>query len=134
MLVVDSSAILEAFATVDPPARLLERLATDASLHAPHLIDTEVLSVLRRMTIHETIGAERAELARADFDDLGLIRYPHQPLSSRVWELRHNLSAYDATFVALAEALSAPLVTCDRRLASATGHRAEVELFAVARA
>jgi hypothetical protein len=64
------------------------------------------------------------------FAELALVRYPHQPLSDRVWALRHNLSAYDATFVALAETLDAPLITCDARLASAPGHTARVELFA----
>ena len=70
--------------------------------------------------------------ARMDFGDLAIVRYPHEPLNDRVWELRHNLTAYDATFIALAEALDAPLVTCDGRLAAARGHRARVELFDVA--
>ena len=79
------------------------------------------------------IGEERAADARRGFAQLALIRCPHEPLSDRVWRLRHNLSAYDATFVALAELLDAPLVTCDARLASAPGHGARVELFEVAR-
>lgn len=72
---------------------------------------------------------ERAEDARADFVDLAIVRYPHEPLADRMWELRHNLSAYDAAFVALAEALDAPLVTCDGRLSAAPGHDALVEVF-----
>jgi predicted nucleic acid-binding protein len=74
--------------------------------------------------------AEGADI-RKDFADLAIVRYPHQPLADRMWELRHNLSAYDAAFVALSEALGVPLVTCDGRLASSSGHQAEIELFPV---
>jgi predicted nucleic acid-binding protein len=129
VLVVDTSAVLEALAARDPVAGLVERLAGEGDLHAPHLIDTEVLHALRRMTRTGAISEERVADARGDFAELALARYPHEPLSDRVWELRHNLTAYDATFVALAEALGAPLVTCDARLASASGHRARIELF-----
>lgn len=129
MLVLDTSAILTALVALDPPPRLIERLSDDGDLHGPHLIDTEVLHALRRMSINRQISDERLADARSDFAELALMRYPHQPLSDRVWELRHNLTVYDATFVALAEALEAPLVTCDGRLASAPGHSANVELF-----
>ena len=130
MLVVDTSAVLAALAARDPAPGLRERLAEDGDLHGPHLIDTEILHALRAMIARDQISAERAEGVRSDFAELALVRYPHVPFSDRVWELRHNLSAYDATFVALAEALSAPLVTCDARLASAPAHDARVELFA----
>ncbi|HYV16107.1 MAG TPA: type II toxin-antitoxin system VapC family toxin [Conexibacter sp.] len=129
MLVVDTSAVLEALAASDPAPGLVERLALDGDLHAPHLVDTEVLHALRGMAIGGAITNERAADARSDFADLTLVRYPHQPLSDRVWQLRHNLTAYDATFVALAETLGAPLITCDARLASAPGHTARIELF-----
>ena len=129
MLVVDTSAVLDALAALDPAPGLIERLAQDGDLHAPHLIDTEVLHALRRMGLRREISDERAADARSDFAELTLTRYPHEPLSDRVWDLRHNLTAYDATFVALAEALEAPLVTCDARLAAAPGHRATIELF-----
>jgi predicted nucleic acid-binding protein len=129
VLVVDTSAVLEALASRTPTPGLIERLARDSDLHAPHLIDTEVLHALRRMTIAHTISDERAADARNDYAELTLLRYAHQPFSDRVWGLRHNLTAYDATFVALAEALDAPLITCDARLASAPGHHARVELF-----
>jgi predicted nucleic acid-binding protein len=129
VLVVDTSAILEALAALDPPPGLIERLADDGDLHGPHLIDTEMLHALRGMGIRHEISNERAEDARSDFAELALVRYPHEPLNDRVWELRHNLTAYDATFVALAEVLAAPLITCDARLASAPGHRAHIELF-----
>ena len=129
VLVVDTSAVLEALVARDPPRGLLERLAGDGDLHAPHLLDTEVLHALRRMTLQGELTDARAVDARTDFRDLALIRYAHEPFSERVWELRHNLTAYDATFVALAETLDAPLVTCDAKLADAPGHAASVELF-----
>jgi predicted nucleic acid-binding protein len=129
MLVVDTSAVLEALSARDPAPGLIERLAGDGDLHAPHLIDTELLHALRRMGIKREITDERAADARSDFAELALVRYPHQPLNDRVWELRHNLTAYDATFIALAEVLAAPLITCDGRLASAPGHNAQIELF-----
>jgi predicted nucleic acid-binding protein len=81
------------------------------------------------MRLTGRITEERAADARRDFAELSLVRYPHQPLSDRVWELRHDLTAYDATFVALAELLTAPLITCDARLASAPGHEATIELI-----
>jgi predicted nucleic acid-binding protein len=129
VLVVDSSAALEALAARDPAAGLVERLAEDGDLHAPHLIDTEILHALRRMLRRGQISEERAHDARTDFAELTLVRYPHEPLNDRVWQLRENVTAYDATFVALAEALDVPLVTCDARLAAAPGHRARVELY-----
>lgn len=129
MLVVDSSAALTALAARDPAPELVERLADDGDLHAPHLIDTEILHALRRLRRRGQISAERAHDARTDFAELTLVRYPHEPLNDRVWELRENLTAYDATFVALAEALDVPLVTCDARLAAAPGHHAHIEVY-----
>lgn len=129
MLVVDSSVVLEALAALDPAPRLVERLAADGDLHAPHLIDTEILHALRRLLRRGQISAERAHDAHIDFAELTLVRYPHEPLNDRVWELRENLTAYDATFVALAEALDVPLLTCDARLAAAPGHGADIELY-----
>jgi predicted nucleic acid-binding protein len=129
MLVVDTSAVLDALVSREPALQLVERLADDGDLHAPHLIDIELLHALRRLASNGDITDDRAADARGDFADLALIRYPHEPLSERIWELRHNLTAYDAAFVTLAEALDSPLVTCDARLASAPDHRATVELF-----
>lgn len=130
MLVVDTSAVLEAIVAVDPPTGLIERLAEDGDLHAPHLIDVEVLHTLRRLNALGELSEERASDARADFRELAIVRYPHVGLGDRIWELRHNLTAYDAAFVALAEALGVSLVTSDRRLSEAPGHAAQVELFA----
>jgi len=129
VLVVDSSAVLEALAARNPAPGLVERLAADGDLHAPHLLDTEVLHALRRLLRRGQISGERAHDARTDFAELTLVRYPHEPLNDRVWELRENLTAYDATFVALAEELEVPLITCDARLGAAPGHHADVELY-----
>ena len=131
MLVVDTSAVLEAVVARNPAPGLIERLGQDGDLHAPHLIDTEVLHALRTMTMHRQLSEDRATDGRTDFAELTLIRYPHEPLNDRVWELRHNLTAYDATFVALAEALDAPLITCDARLAATRDHQAQIEVFDV---
>ncbi|MGH7881098.1 MAG: type II toxin-antitoxin system VapC family toxin [Candidatus Binataceae bacterium] len=98
------------------------------SLHAPHLLDIEVAQVLRRFAKIGAIERRRGVEALADLADLSLHRHPHGFLLPRVWELRHNLTAYDAVYVALAEELDAPLLTRDRRLARASGHRARVEL------
>lgn len=129
MIVVDSSALLSAVIQQPRNGELVARLSQDADLHAPHLIDVEMLHALRRLVARRQLTEERAADARLDLADLVLVRYPHQPLADRIWELRHNLTAYDATFVALSEALSVPLITCDSRLASAGTHSASVELF-----
>jgi predicted nucleic acid-binding protein len=129
LIVVDTSAAVMALVAQDRAPDLVERLASDGDLHAPHLIDTEVLHTLRRMILRESISPERAADARSDFAELALLRYPHEPLSDRVWELRDNLTAYDVTFVALAEALTVPLITCDARLASSPLHHAQIELY-----
>lgn len=129
MLIVDTSAVLDALVARVPARGLVERLAGDGDLHAPHLLDTEVLHALRRMTLSGELTAERAADARTDFAELSLVRYAHEPFSDRVWTLRHNLTAYDATFVALAEVLDAPLITCDAKLGAAPGHGARIELF-----
>lgn len=97
-------------------------------LHAPHLLDAEVVQVLRRFERLGIIKAERAEQGLEDLRDLRLVRHSHEPLMDRVWALRHNLSAYDALYVALAEGLAAPLVTLDRRIADAPGHSADVRV------
>jgi predicted nucleic acid-binding protein len=129
VLVVDTSALLGALVGRDPAEGLIKRLADDGDLHVPHLLDIEVLHALRRLAARGELSEDRASDARADFRDLALVRYPHVGLSDRIWELRHNLTAYDAAYVALAETLEVPLVTCDRRLSEAAGHTAQVELF-----
>lgn len=107
-------------------ARVLGRSEEEA--HAPHLIDVEVVHALRRLAQDGVITERRAQQALFDFSSLDLIRHPHLHLVSRAWSLRHNLTAYDAAYVALAEGLDAPLLTRDRRLAAAPGNRAEIRL------
>jgi predicted nucleic acid-binding protein len=107
---------------------LRQRLAGAADIHAPYLIDVEVVQSLRRLSRLRQLSEERAETAVDAYRRLRVVHYPHVPLLDRIWELRANVSAYDAAYVALAEALDAPLLTCDARLANAPGHAARVEL------
>ena len=129
MIVLDASAVLEVvLATPAAPAILNRLVAVGETLHVPHLIDLEVLQVLRRYCATGEVSPGRAAEALADYLDFPMVRYPHDVLAVRIWELRENLTAYDAAYVALAEALSAPLVTRDRKLATAPGHRALIEV------
>jgi predicted nucleic acid-binding protein len=129
VIVVDASALLEALLRMPAADAVTERLfAPRETLHAPHLIDVEVAQAIRRFAAAGDIDGERGRAALSDLADLRLSRYPHGLLLPRIWDLRHNLSAYDAAYVALAEALDAPLVTRDRRLSGAAGHRARIEL------
>jgi len=130
--VVEASALVRVLAARDRSDVLFARLLDDADLHAPHLVDVEVTHALRRLVAIGELGDDRAADARLDLDALPITRYPHAALLDRAWELRHGLSVYDAVYVSLAEALDAPLITCDRRLARAPGIRATVELFASA--
>jgi predicted nucleic acid-binding protein len=129
MIVIDASAVLETLLRT-PNARAVEGRIFDPSetLHAPYLLDVEVAQVLRRYAANGEIDGERGRMALADLADFPLNRYPHEFLLPRIWDLRQNLTAYDAVYVALAEALDAPLLTCDRRLAAAPGHLARIEL------
>jgi predicted nucleic acid-binding protein len=129
MIVVDASTLLEVLLRT-PNAEAAERrlFNTRETLHAPHLIDVEVAQVISRYASNAAIGDRRGREALADLRDLPIRRYPHDFLLQRIWELRSNLTAYDAAYVALAEALDAPLLTRDRRIAGASGHRARVEL------
>jgi len=126
VIVVDASAVLEVLVG-EPNPSLASRLAAEEVLHAPHLLDTELLHVLRRLERRRDLTRTQVATAREQFDALAIDRYPHHPLSARVWELRTSLSAYDATYVSLAEALGATLVTTDRRIARAGGVGAVVE-------
>ena len=129
MIVADTSAVLQCLTGVETDPALPRRLASAGSLHVPHLIDVEVLSALRGLVLGGKLSDDRAADARRDFHALRLIRYPIAGIADRVWNLRHAMTAYDACYIALAEALSCPLVTCDSRLNRSTGHRARIELF-----
>ena len=130
MIVVDASAILEVLLKTPAGARVAERLFIPGeTLHAPHLLDLEVAQVLRRYTLAGELDSGRGLEALEDLADLPLIRYPHDLLLPRIWELRRNVTAYDAAYVALAEALAAPLVTRDAALASVRVHHARIDLL-----
>ncbi len=129
MIVLDASAVLELLLRTKAAAAVESRLFDhDESLHAPHLMDIEVTQVLRRYAATGVATPERCREALADLADLPLTRYPHDFLLDRVWTLRANLTAYDAVYVALAEALDAPLLTRDRQLSNAPGNRARINL------
>jgi predicted nucleic acid-binding protein len=130
VIVLDASAAVEWLLQTSAGQRIENRIyAQHESLHSPHLLDLEVAQVLRRLMREATISAQRANEAIQDLLDLRIARYPHFVLLPRLWQLRHNLSAYDAAYVVLAEKLGATLLTRDRWLASASGHAAPVELF-----
>jgi len=130
VIVLDASVILEVLLRTPVAEGIEERIfRPDETLHAPHLLDLEVAQVLRRYVSQGQIAEVRGKEALADLEDFPITRYPHTIFLPRVWELRENLTAYDAVYVALAEVLEATLVTRDSRLASATGHRAHIDLI-----
>ena len=131
MIVVDASAVAAAM-VVDAGIgyRASARLASDEDQRAPALIDLEVISMIRRWVAQGILGLSQADQAILDLAGLPIERYPHGALLPRVWELRHNLTPYDASYVALAEALGAVLVTADGRLARAPGPQCSIELLA----
>lgn len=124
MIVVDASAAVSALLRVGT-AR--ERLSRDV-LHAPHVIDIEIVDVMRKLVQRRALTETGAVTALSAWKRLGIRRHPTIGLLDRQWELRHNASAYDAAYVALAEALQCHLVTADQRLASAIGPRCMIEI------
>ncbi len=130
MLVVDASVLVYALiADDDTGERMRLRLDAEATVCAPEIIDLEVVNAWRRDLLAGRIGEDRSRLALEDLADLSLARMPHRPLMSRIWELRHNLTPYDAAYVALAESLNATLLTVDGRSTRAPSLRCEVELI-----
>ena len=129
MLVVDASVLAPALADDDMDGDVARARLRDHELVAPELIDLETLSVIRRQLHAGRLDARRAELARVDLVELPLRRAPHAPLLARCWELRDNLTVYDAAYVALAELLEVVLVTADARLANAPGLRCELDVL-----
>ena len=110
-------------------ARVRERLNQAEELHVPHLFDIEVLHALRRHSLRGDLSEKQSWLILSLLHEMSAVRYPHAPLAARIWELRENLTAYDAAYVALAESLEAPLITMDARLAQVPGIRAAVEVY-----
>jgi predicted nucleic acid-binding protein len=127
---MDASAAVEWLLHSSAGWRIEERVyAAGESLHSPHVLDLEVAQTFRRLTRERAVSAERAEEALSDLMVLRILRHPHSSLLPRIWQYRHNLTAYDAAYVALAERLGAPLITRDARLAASSGHAAHIELF-----
>lgn len=130
VIVADASAVLEVLLNTAASRAIASHLfASGQTIHVPHLMDVEVVQVLRRCARINAIGANRARQALEEYADMLVTRYPHNLWLPRMWELRHHLRAYDAMYIALAEAPGVPLLTCDRAFASFSGHRAKVLVF-----
>lgn len=128
MVVLDASVVVSLLVNDEPRAgRIRARLKGEESFHAPHLLDVEVLSALRQLAHRQEITASQANLALTLLPQVRLTLYPHLAFRERIWALRYAMTAYDAAYVALAEALNAPLLTLDGKLAKAPGHYARVE-------
>jgi predicted nucleic acid-binding protein len=130
VIVLDASAVVDWLLQTPVGLQIEKRIYSyGESLHAPHLLDVEVTQVLRRLVRERTIPAIRADEAVSDLLNLRVTRYPHFVFLPRIWQLRHNFTAYDAIYIALAERLNATLVTRDARLSTASGLKAKVEVF-----
>jgi len=129
VLVVDASVLAPALADDGPDGDMARARLTGQSLVAPELIDLEATSVIRRQMLGGHLDARRARLALTDLVELPLRRAPHRALLARCWELRENVSVYDAAYVALAEILDVVFLTADARLARAPGPRCQFELL-----
>lgn len=130
MIVLDASSAIDWLLRTPAGAKVEYRIdSRSEAVHVPHLLDLEVTQVLRRFVQDGSLSPGRADEALQDLMDARFNRHPHWLLLPRIWELRHNLTAYDGAYIALAELLEAPLITRDRRLRSAAGHSAEVELL-----
>lgn len=135
MIVVDASAVLELLLDTAAAPDIENRLSgTAESLQAPHLPDLEIAQVLRRYVLIGELTPQRGEQALTDLADFPIIRYPHDFFLWRIRVLRHPVTACDAAYLALAESLPAPLITCDARLAATPGHRTTIELVRTHRA
>src|SRR5262249_48447862 len=131
LIVVDASALLELLLGTDRAERVAASvLAPGEHVHAPHLVDLEIAQALRRLVQLAELDGARAEQALDDCDALVVHRHAHNDLLPRIWELRDSVTAYDGAYIALAEALDAPLVTCDAKLGRSHGHRAKVDVIA----
>ena len=129
MIVADASVIVDVLLRVPGVNALDARMFGEGeSLHAPHLVDVEVAHILRKYTLRGELSDARGKSALALLQQFPITRHPHDVLLHRIWMLRHNLSAYDAAYVALAEGLNATLCTRDAPLASSRGHSARIEL------
>lgn len=129
MIVLDASVVIEILLQSDAGLAIEDRVLDQSEdKHSPHLLDVEVAQVVRRYTLRNEIDASRGEQMLDDLLLLSIERHPHTMFLPRIWQLRSNLTAYDAAYVALSEALGAPLLTRDQALAAAPGHGAIIEL------
>jgi predicted nucleic acid-binding protein len=128
VIVVDASVVLEVLLQTERGRGVEGRMFGGETLAAPHLLDLEVAQVLRRHVLRGALAASRAEGALRDHQDLRIERYRHDLFLGRIWALRRNATAHDAAYLALAEALEAPLLTADRKFAEVPGHGAVVEV------
>jgi predicted nucleic acid-binding protein len=126
VIVLDTSALVEFLVGSDPVAERVRTVATGNRLAAPHAIDLECASTLRGLVRGKKLPEDEASRALALLGRMNLRRYDHARLLPRVWELRHNMWPYDASYVALAESLSADLVTVDKKMAGAPGPRCRI--------
>jgi predicted nucleic acid-binding protein len=130
VIVVDASAVIAVLLNSAAGRRVAVLIRPpQISLHAPQLLDVEVLQVLRRNVLSGGLTVERGAIGVEALGQLDITRYGHEELAPRIWALKQSLSAYDAAYVALAEVLNAPLLTLDARLAAAPGHQADVHLI-----
>ncbi len=130
MIVLDASAAVDYVLGVGAFERIAARLgAATETVHAPHVLDLEVAQAVRRLALQGKLRGARAEAALEDYASLRVRRYPHGRLLPRIWELRSNMTVFDAAYVALAEALDAAVITADAALARAPGHHARIELY-----
>lgn len=127
-LVVDASLVVAALVDDGPDGRWAEACLLDGPLHAPDLMPFEVANVLRRLAAAGRLSPDVASLAHRDLVSLSVVSVPYEAVADRAWELRENLTVFDAAYVALAEVIRAPLATLDRKLAAAPGARSEFRL------
>ena len=129
MIVVDASVVVSALLVNGPEGEAARQALRSDAAHAPHLLDVEVTSAVRRWVLAGRFGVEEARSSIRDLADLAITRHGHEPLLDRVLELRDAVSAYDGTYIALAELLGATMVTGDRRLSRAPGVRCPVSVI-----
>ena len=129
MIVVDAGVVFKLVAGAEAAARDVALRVGNEQMLAPQLVDLEVVSVLRRLVLHSDFPPSLAAVSVRHLAELDITRVAHAPLLERCWELRDNLTPYDAAYVALAELVEAPLLTTDRRLAGASGTRCPIEVL-----
>lgn len=128
MIVLDASVVVELLTSGALADSIRKEFAASGAVFlVPHLIDVEVMSALRRLAAGQRVDSHRRQQLLAALATLPAERYPHTPLIGRIWELRNNFTAYDAVYIALAEATNSVLYTCDEKLRK--GHRARVVVF-----